>query len=182
MRHFLIMSLPRSRTAWLSNLLTVGKCYCQHDLWYHSGSDAYSFGEAMRHPDVPVDASGASDSGAIFALDEIRKELPDLIEIYIRRDLGECTESLAAAMDEPVAALRPFMIDCHEALEDRCFEHQFKYEDLDDETVVRDLWEVVTGGLPFPMAHFEKTRRQQIILKPGYLVEVKNEALGGERP
>ena len=84
---------------------------------------------------------------------------------------------MALAMDEPEDAIRPFMIDCHEALEDRCFEHQFKFEQLDDETTVRDLWEVVTGGLPFPMAHFEKSVRQQIMLKPGYLIDVKNEAM-----
>ena len=177
MRNFLIMSLPRSRTAWLSNFLTVGKCYCYHDLWYHSGCDAAAFGESMRHPEVLADSSGTADSGAIFALDEIRKELPDLVEIYVRRDLSECISSMALAMDEPEDAIRPFMIDCHEALEDRCFEHQFKFEQLDDETTVRDLWEVVTGGLPFPMAHFEKSVRQQIMLKPGYLIDVKNEAM-----
>ena len=172
------MSLPRSRTAWLSNFLTVGKCYCHHDLWYHSGCDAAAFGEAIKTPEVYASASGAADSGAIFALDEIRKEIPDLVEIYVRRDLAECTESIAVAMDVPEREIRPFMIDCNEALEDRCFEHQFKYKQLDDETTMRDLWEVVTGGLPFPMTHFEKSVRQQIILKPGYLIDVKKEAMG----
>lgn|SRR5574337_636073 len=92
MDRYLILALPRSRTAWLANFLTHGKSFC-----YHDPSATFGGAEGLArvlNEEVEYDAVGATDTGAILKIDEIVDQVDDLRLVYVVRDINECFESL----------------------------------------------------------------------------------------
>lgn len=89
---FLIVGLPRSRTAWLSNWLTYGKSFCFHEPLL--GCD--SLAAFQQKFDVPYEVVGAADTGAIFWLEQILMLAPDTKLIIVERPVEDCIQSLDA--------------------------------------------------------------------------------------
>lgn len=85
MTGFVVFSLPRSRSAWLSLFLSYAGREVGHDI----GPDCASVGQFMAKI-----GDGTCETGAIFAWPLIRRLRPDLKLAIVRRDPHEVTESL----------------------------------------------------------------------------------------
>ena len=85
---FIVFSLPRSRSAWMSVFLSHGGHFVGHDI-----------GTECKAPEDFLDAlagklSGTCETGAMFAWRLLRHELPDCKFVVIRRPRSEVTASL----------------------------------------------------------------------------------------
>lgn len=85
---FVIFSLPRSRSAWLSAFLSYGGRKCGHDLAPRCASIA-EFAEMLATEYV-----GTAETGAVIGWRAIRKALPDAKFIVIRRPTSDVLISL----------------------------------------------------------------------------------------
>lgn len=121
MRRFLIYSTPRSGSAWLSNFLTYGGSFCQHEPLAH--------GNGIYWPEYPV--SGAIDTGAAY----IGYKPPEGVEIF----------HLARDKQEVAASLKKMGLPSYDLT---AYKSQFRYRDLFDVDYLEVLWGVVTH-LPF---------------------------------
>lgn len=87
---FVVFSLPRSRSAWLSVLLSGPGAICGHDI-----------GPTLRAPNefaerLSGDLVGTCETGAAFAWRLIWQMLPDANFVVIRRDPEAVVRSLSA--------------------------------------------------------------------------------------
>lgn len=104
-RPFIIYALPRSRTCWLSHLLTYGEWKCHHDPLAHmrpEGIAAY-----LKSPNV-----GIIDTGLVQYWRQMKGLVPDAKIFTIRRDVLDVRDSLVKiGLGYPIS---PF----YQALED----------------------------------------------------------------
>lgn len=85
---YLITGLPRSRTAWLANYLTVGSSFC-----YHEGlKDCFDIGDLRMMKKAPY--TGNSDSSAVFFIDEMKALFPNMKIVVIDRNYQDVLNSL----------------------------------------------------------------------------------------
>jgi len=94
---FFITGLPRSRTAWLANLFTLGgPCgqHCHHDLLGKVES-LVEFRRKMNHGA----ATGDSDSGLIWVFRKLREFYPAARWLLIERDPAASVESIRNMAD-----------------------------------------------------------------------------------
>jgi hypothetical protein len=88
---FFIIGLPRSRTAWLANFLTWGKCFCWHEATRYIGqpSDLAEILETSC-----FEYSGNADSGMlVYSPDEFLRDFPGSKVLFVLRDREECIDS-----------------------------------------------------------------------------------------
>lgn len=120
MRRFFIYSTPRSGSAWLSNFLTYGGSFCQHEPLAE---------RKFEFKDYPV--SGAIDTGAAL----IGYVPPDGTEVFhLARDKGQVKASLERI------GLKAYDLSAYKS--------GFKFNDLFDLDYLEVLWGLVTH-LPF---------------------------------
>lgn len=86
---FLIFALPRSRTAWLSNLFTVENVFCHHDGMRKSRNPPSLKGVLDGHGVV----GNCDNAMAVFA-EEVLEEWPDARVALIQRDPQAVVDSL----------------------------------------------------------------------------------------
>ncbi len=102
-RFFFILGLPRSRTAWLSVLLTGRDSFC-----FHEGTGAFpdfaAYAAALRAR--PEAYAGDSNPALAEHVDAILAEFPDARFAVIRRDPAEALESFCAAAPREAAMIR----------------------------------------------------------------------------
>lgn len=93
MRLFLICAYPRSRTAWLANLLTWGNSFCFHEglEGCHSSAELVAKLETAGAPVV-----GNSDPANVLALDRLMSLRPDMRLVFVERPLAEVAQSMEA--------------------------------------------------------------------------------------
>jgi|TARA_R100000655_G_scaffold100423_1_gene144856 hypothetical protein len=92
---YLITGLPRSRTAWLANYLTVGSSFC-----YHEGlKNCFDIGDLRMMKKAPY--TGNSDSSAVFFIDEMKTLFPDMKIVIIDRDYKDVLKSIVKEYDGP---------------------------------------------------------------------------------
>ena len=164
MRSFLILGLPRSRTAWLSSLFTVGNVFCYHDLTSRSRTADEVIARMQQNP---TEVCGNSDSGNIFILDRVMEIMPETRLALICREPGEVVRSMAAAAREPRLRFRDPIARLHARNSQYFVKYggkAFMYEDLDREARIRELWEHLTGGVEFPVDHWEKLRTMRVVI------------------
>jgi hypothetical protein len=87
---FVVFSLPRSRSAWLSVLLSSPGAICGHDIGPTLRSPE-EFGERLNG-----ELAGTCETGAAFAWRQIWQMLPDANFVVIRRDPQAVVRSLDA--------------------------------------------------------------------------------------
>lgn len=88
MRPFVVFSLPRSRSTWLSVFLSSPDARCGHDIG-PTLNRPEDFGARLRG-----DLIGTCETGAVFAWPLIRKMLPEARFAVVRRDPDHVTRSL----------------------------------------------------------------------------------------
>lgn len=91
MKTFFVLSLPRSRTAWLANLFTYENSYCFHEglLDVPSPHHLKKLFERTGKPIV-----GNSDCGNIFFTDELMDMFPDATFVVVKRDVDRVLNEL----------------------------------------------------------------------------------------
>src|SRR5665213_98688 len=96
---FLILALPRSRTAWLSHFLTYGPKVCEHDYIINCAS-IEEFLLAFRQG-----LAGSVETGAMLGWKVLRQRMPAAKIVLVRRDYEQAAHALAQACAEVGVAL-----------------------------------------------------------------------------
>ena len=91
MKTFFILSLPRSRTAWLANFLTYENAYCFHEGLLESSRVA-ALSRLFASTGKPI--VGNSDCGNVLFVDELRASFPEAKLVIVERPLGEVVDEL----------------------------------------------------------------------------------------
>lgn len=86
---YLITGMPRTRTAWLSNLLTYGPSFCVHELVTVQGID----GAAEYLDRLLFKHKGASDSGAGWVWRKLLEKFPKIKVLRVTRPCKEAAAS-----------------------------------------------------------------------------------------
>jgi hypothetical protein len=149
---FLIIGLPRSRTAWLAALLTDGDVFCHHELIRSCDNlDEYA-GRLMATNAMIV---GDSDPALIQCYRHIRPQLPTHKVVFINRPQHECRDALEKVLIDakidpaPHMAVWPDLEKMYAEIKMHNPDAMaFDYADLDKEESIKSLVEYCTG-LPF---------------------------------
>lgn len=142
---FLIMALPRSRTAWLSKFLTYGPWVCGHDQmrYFRSLDDAKSW--CMQ----PFIGSAETSAGYYWRL--ISRFMPDGRVLIVRRPVTEVLESVlkqgVVGIERPLLLRKLRMLDAKldqaEARLPNCISVNF--DELTDPGICRIITEHCLG-------------------------------------
>ncbi len=154
---FVIFSLPRSRTFWLSNFLSYQGRVVGHDI----GIEASSCQDFINRVSK---MEGTVETGAMFAHSLLRKAWPDAKFVTIRRSRDEVAASLARfgvndIEDELIERDRHL-----DELEATGNVARIPYEALSDARVCADLFEGLLG-VPFDFRHW---RAEAVFLAGNY--------------
>lgn len=169
-KHFLILGLPRSRTAWLSCLFSFDDVHCHHDLtgWVSSIDEMVWTVEA-----TPTRVSGLADSGLGLVLEEFVAKMadPDLKILYVWRNRCDAADSLSEVSGLPIGACMATLERYERILRD-CAE-RFKgehvnCEELNDARTMKNCCHYLTGCL-LPNHHFNKMRRLNVQILPSLM-------------
>jgi hypothetical protein len=163
---FYITGLPRSRTAWLARVFTLGRVRCLHDAAARFGVD--------RLPDVLASVggmAGVSDSGLAL----VRDKLPVGKWLVVRRDFQRAAESFLSMPryrfetgDHP-RSLAPLYEIEHGLKEIERTEdcRTVAFDDLDDEQTVRAAWKFLIGDAePWCAWHWDEMRHLRVTVRP----------------
>ena len=167
-RNFLILGLPRSRTAWLANLFTRGDSLCHHEL-SNRGLDAKGMAEVMSAGAKYV---GNSDCGAALKAKELLELMPSLRVVIVERDQDSVLESFAKVSGKTVEELPldEFVDRTLEALEElKGLALVVNFKDLDKSEVVEKIWHHCLGGVEFPKEQFEVLRSLNVQMEPQFI-------------
>lgn len=88
---FIIFSLPRSRSAWLSHYLTYADKWCGHD----TVIDCKTMDEFAGQFVGPQAIAGSCETGAMLGWRVIRHSMPKAKLLVVRRPILECWAELA---------------------------------------------------------------------------------------
>lgn len=154
---FIILGLPRSRTAWLSRFLTYGDHICGHEELRH----LRSFDDAKAWLSQP--RMGSAETALAPFWRTLLRMAPETRVVVVRRPVGEVVESLSAFGFDP-AVMAPAMRRLDAKLDQivnrvPCLEVTF--DGLNDEETCRAVFE---HCLPykFDPAHWQKLAGENV--------------------
>lgn len=133
MAQFLILSLPRSRSKWLSIYLSYAGRKCGHDLAVECSS-IKDFEERLNLVD------GSAETGAMLGWKLIKEKMPKVKLLVIRRPVGEVADSFA----RHGITIDPGLLEARAAVLDACSASgvpSFAYSALDHGEVARAIFE-----------------------------------------
>lgn len=161
MTSYFITGLPRSRTAWLANLMTYGPSFCWHDALQHGVLQLRDF---LARPICGITHIGNSDSGLSVQYGKIESWYPAPRWVFIRRDREEAMQSfLNYFRHHWYQGLEPMnevglvsAFDQYEASLDRAISMTpigrklvVDFDSLENETSCRAIWEHCIPDHPF---------------------------------
>lgn len=106
--HFFVFCLPRSRSAWLANLLTYESVFCLHEPLPECRS-IEDLEAKLVTTLAPI--SGAADTGAMFWVEEIAEHFPAARFVILARDPSGFVEQarrMGATENDAIAMLDQF--------------------------------------------------------------------------
>lgn len=107
-RNFLVFSLPRSRSSWLSVFLTTGFAICLHD---------YSaYGKSLPTNLFQCSYIGMASTGAAGEWEHWVNKYPSAPLVVINRSPRECAASFCEVMQLKLNTVMPGMLDLNERL------------------------------------------------------------------
>jgi hypothetical protein len=138
---FLIVALPRSRTAWLARFLTHENVICRHEpsLRWHDPGDLAAF---LKR------GEGASDSMMTWLAHDARKLCPKLPLVVIRRSRRDVLASIAKLDYRPAGYLPWYLerIDRRlDRIEDELDPLTVNFEDLHRRDVCGQIFKLCLG-------------------------------------
>ena len=124
---YLITGLPRSRTAWLANYLTVGSSFC-----YHEGlKNCFDIGDLRMMKKAPY--TGNSDSSAVFFVDEMKNLFPHMKIVIIDRNYQDVLNSLKDEYSGPYTNYLVSATKTSKKYVEKNYDHMLvKYKDIND--------------------------------------------------
>lgn len=155
---FFVVSLPRSGTGWVANLLTWGDSFCFHEALFGCESlDAYE----KTLTSVDRNHVGNADTGAIYLLPAIYKRWPQAKYIFIVRDLGEIEESLLRInlRTESIEQMSDYLWWGLSYVQGALI---VKFEDLFTQPTMRKIWKHVGIEGEFPWQRGELLRNMHV--------------------
>ena len=167
MKRFLILGLPRSRTAWLANFLTTDRSFCDHD----ASGQATSFESVFRPLSRPYDYHGVADTGLAVLGDSLPSDLP--IVLIVRPFEEAYRSTLAVLPKHDPRTVRSSM----EAVMAGLGELRpraalvFPYEDLEFPSVVREIQRVCMPTIPWDPNRYELLRDLRVVVNPERCLE-----------
>lgn len=166
---FLILGLPRSRTAWLSVFLTYGNIVCHHELVGKHGIDA--LWSEMQYGDGEF--RGNADTLAALYLDEIIQAMPDIRLVVVQRKPSEVVDSMRAkgffASEQAIEKLSPYIVKAANLPGTL----NVRFEALSEEATLRELQEHIAPGEPWHPWRFEALRDLNVQMSMNALNEIK---------
>jgi hypothetical protein len=157
-RPFFIVGLPRSRTAWLANLLTVpGQSFCWHEGEAGHGGLEKLVEKMKRRPESRV---GNASSGIACYGDDLYRLLPEARYIIIERDLESAKQALKETAEEhfDVDMIWPQIVKRFNSFVESLSEHyvlKIQYHSLYDEETCKNIWDFATNELPWDSQRWE---------------------------
>lgn len=141
MKPVFTLSLPRSRTAWLTMYLNGNGVNAFHDLWrfVKTPAELKKFLESSKS-DVVV----SCDTANIFFYEELRAEFPDARFVKIIRNIDDVKESMALSYGEAVDDL---LLKVNDRLLSAEADFVIEYEEW-TEARSYELFQFLTGGPP----------------------------------
>lgn len=159
---FIILGLPRSRTAWLANFLTFGEISCGHEMMsslsIHGLFDELT-GSNLRY-------CGDADTAASMFLTDILRYMPDIPIVVVRRETKDVLTGLRKmGMSITEHQLRPMMDGLCEAVK---LENTLvvRFEDLDSESTLRAVQSHCAPGEPFDRQRASMLRDFNVQITP----------------
>jgi S-adenosylmethionine:tRNA-ribosyltransferase-isomerase (queuine synthetase) len=152
-RNFIILSLPRSRTAWLSLYLTLAGLPCEHELIGKSES----FEAAIKK--IKSEGIGSCDTSQVFRLKELKDELDPRI-LVIKRNANEVIDSLSKI---GITGIDDFIIKQNELLSEASKGEEtltINYEEIDSR--IEEIYSFLSGGLKFDKEVYKKVKDYNI--------------------
>lgn len=163
MKTFFICALPRSRTAWLANLLTYGDSFCFHE----PAVGLASFTELRRlFESTGRGVVGSADCGNAWIVDGLAREFPDSRFVVVRRPLQEVRQGMLemGLPDNGTLEKSAIMLDYTV----RTYSHiSLDADDLGDPEAVKMLCDYV--GAPFDLARFNLLTALNVQANPHHL-------------
>jgi hypothetical protein len=180
-RSFLITGLPRTRTAWLSAMFTVGPVFCAHDLSFSlmrdGGVDAEELADRIEL--LPGCFHGSADAGTLLMLGDLRERLGNPPVLLVKRPLEHVLLSFCRVTQTTPEQSRLVL----EALQARALEAEklpgvmtVRFDELDHEQVIRMAWRHLTCDLPFPLDHFQRMRSMRVEIHPEIMFRAAHSA------
>lgn len=168
MAKFMILSLPRSRSTWMSHFLSYRGSRCEHDLLVYCGS-IFQFEDALSQCD------GSCETAAMVGWKLIVQRYPHIRLVVVKRPLEEVIRSLANkgfTIDPAFIEARAHMLDAVSNLPGVL---TFTYEQLQEESVCKEIFEFCLQT-PFDYEWWDEMRRKdiQIDLKERFMCLQEN--------
>jgi hypothetical protein len=169
MKPYFITGLPRSRTAWLANLLTWNDSFCFHEATFGCGS-MDEFKAVLEGAPLGTRYVGDSDPNLGLIAESIVQTFPGCRVVAIHRPLADCLKSEWEAMtwdgnsafeNTTQEHIRTLMeqasLGIAHILRSLPKERQMmvRFEDLDKPDVIRGIWGFCAPSTPFPTARYE---------------------------
>lgn len=151
--------MPRSRTAWLANLLTWDKSFCYHEATFDC-ANILDFQAMMRGPSEATYVGDADPNLGLIA-EPFLKAFPDARIVAVSRKFEDSLESEIQASEGQVPyvvnrdEVEGFMIRAWAGVQRilratplwRCLE--VPYDALNHESTIRDIWRFCLPTIPF---------------------------------
>ena len=173
---FLVTGLPRSRTAWMSVLLTTAQSLCLHE-----PSASFREIEELRtfyETDYP-NYMGASDSGLAFFLPWILENLHPHT-LIIERDPDEVTESLCQ-IGMPRTNIAYLLRDALEPFRHDPMCLWVPFRRLDDRRTIEKVFWHLLPGVPFDEDRYDQLRHMNIQASLGKTLQTLSDNADGNR-
>jgi len=155
---FFILGLPRSRTAWLANLMSYDGYHCHHE----GSNNCYKLEEykAKLGP-----CTGDANTGLVLI--DIKKHFPDSKIVIIDSTIDEAVaygQRVHKANFTKGLTVMKAKLDKLEGL-------HIPIADIDDH--LEDIWEYLTHGIPFNPQRANLLKGLNINVKEPYLINVR---------
>lgn len=155
---FFVTGLPRSRTAWLANLLSYGESFCFHDL-FSTAMSMEAFEGKMRAAEFRF--VGHSDPSNALLQDSIAQKFPEAKWLIVERPIDEVHASCRAIGVDDMGALERVQRKVEE-LQGKVDAWTLPASSLNDEYHVREVIEFLTPGAKVPGERVEMLMALQV--------------------
>jgi hypothetical protein len=152
-RNFIVLSFPRSRTAWLSLYLTLAGLPCEHELIAKSDS----FEDAISK--IKTEGIGSCDTAQVFRLKELKDKLNPRV-LVIKRNVNDVIKSLSKI---GITGVDEMLKKQSELLEKASMDEgtlTVRYEDID--LRIEEMYSYLSGGLKFNQEIYKKVKDYNI--------------------
>lgn len=162
MKPFFITGFPRSRTAWLANLMTHGKSYCHHEAVAACDprNVLYDLSHLLSNAHAHYQHIGDSDSSVALLFPKIQDVFPGAKYVFVERPYTDAFESHRRAFpcfkhNAVVEAFDAIAVGLERM--DFNVENKIKvrYDQLDDPHILNYIWEFCCPGERFDFERSE---------------------------